>query len=210
MARLALKFNWSLGTGKQPLTRFAAGALLVVITAGAFYVFLYADLADRLEKQKREERSLTTQLADMKRVLDGYQHDLADLAELQKQQRELNAVLPETTEYPAFLSAVQAVANVSGVALQGWTPQDEVAQKYFAKVPMKLALTGRYHQIAKFFYGIGQLDRIINIENIGLTPAKIPGDEAMLRVDCLATSFHSIPARTMAPGAPSAPAGAKP
>ena len=39
-------------------------------------------------------------------------------------------------------------------------------QEFFAKVPMKLTLAGKFHQVAKFFYGVGQLDRIINIENI--------------------------------------------
>ncbi len=202
-------FNWTQGPGRKMLTRVAASVLLIGLTAVAFYLFLYADLVDRLDKQRREEMSLATQVADMKRVLEAYQFDLAELATLQKQQRELNSVLPETTEYPAFLSAVQGVANVSGVELQGWTPQDEIVQKYFAKVPMKLVLTGRYHQIAKFFYGVGQLDRIINVENIALTPAKASADEPVLRVECLATSFHSIPARTATPAAGSAP-GAKP
>ena len=41
-----------------------------------------------------------------------------------------------------------------------------MVQKFFARVPMKLTLPGKFHQIAKFFYGVGQLDRIINIENI--------------------------------------------
>ena len=33
---------------------------------------------------------------------------------------------------------------------------------------MRLELTGRFHQVAKFAYDIGRLDRIINVENIQL------------------------------------------
>jgi len=57
---------------------------------------------------------------------------------------------------------------------------------------MKIELEGRFHQIAKFFYNVGQLDRIINMENITITEPKVKGDEVVLKVSALATAFHSI------------------
>ena len=76
---------------------------------------------------------------------------------------------------------------------------------------MKLALSGKFHQIAKFFNGVGQLDRIINIENISLKNPKVNGDEVDVDVECLATAFRSTKAsdaakRPLQPGArPAAP-----
>jgi type IV pilus assembly protein PilO len=90
------------------------------------------------------------------------------------------------------LSAVQNVANVSGVALTAWSPSTEVPDKFYARIPMKIEVTGRYHQIAKFFYGVGQLDRIINMENISLTDPKIVGEDVMLKVEGLATAFRAL------------------
>jgi type IV pilus assembly protein PilO len=81
---------------------------------------------------------------------------------------------------------------VSGVNLAAWTPQDEATEQFYARVPWRLELTGRYHQIAKFFYNVGQLDRIINIENISLTEPSQKGDEVVLKVTALATAFHAI------------------
>lgn len=57
---------------------------------------------------------------------------------------------------------------------------------------MRLTLMGKFHQVAKFFYGVGQLDRIINIENISLVNPKTQGTELLIKVDCLATAFHTI------------------
>jgi len=78
------------------------------------------------------------------------------------------------------------------VNLSAWTPQDEAPSQFYARVPMRLELSGRYHQIAKFFYNVGQLDRIINIENISLTNPTQRGGEVLLKVSALATAFHSI------------------
>ena len=70
---------------------------------------------------------------------------------------------------------------------------------------MKLTLEGKFHQIAKFFYGVGQLDRIINIENISLTSRRRRASDVELKVDCLATAFHTLAATT-----PAKPAEQKP
>jgi type IV pilus assembly protein PilO len=181
------------------LTKYAFGVFLAVLTGFAYYVLFYGDVADAIAKEKKQEKTLQEDLAKVKQSQFEYQRDLADLAQRQQRQRELNTVLPESTQYPAFLSSIQGVANVSGVMLQGWTPQDEIVQKFFAKVPMRLSLQGKYHQVAKFFYGVGQLDRIINIENISLTQPKMAGGEVELKVECLATAFQTLPAKAAGP-----------
>jgi len=120
--------------------------------------------------------------------------DLAELTDRQQRQREFNKILPETTEYPAFLSAVQGVANVSGSICRRGRPWRKSSAQFYSKVPMKLKLVGKFHQIAKFFYGIGQLDRIINIEDISMKEPKYDGDEVTVRIECLATAFRSLSA----------------
>jgi type IV pilus assembly protein PilO len=183
--------------GKYPLLgKSLVGFLLAGLVAIAYYVVWYGDVSDAIDKQKKQEATLKSELALVQQSEFEYHKDLAELTERQQRQRELNKILPETTEYPAFLSALQGVANVAGVQLQGWSPQEEVVQKFFARVPMKLTLVGKFHQVAKFFYGVGQLDRIINIENISLKEPKAKGDELDLKVDCLATAFHTLPNTT--------------
>ncbi len=60
---------------------------------------------------------------------------------------------------------------------------------------MKLTLKGKFHQIARFVYSVGQLDRIINIENINLkNPTSADSDDAVVEVECLATAFRTAKA----------------
>jgi type IV pilus assembly protein PilO len=193
----------ALNLGRYPLlSKIGVGFVMAGLTAAAYFLLFYSDVSDAIARQKKQEVTLKTDLTTAQQSEFEYHKDLAELAEKQQKQRELNKILPETTEYPAFLSAVQGVANVSGVALQGWSPMDEVAQKFFARVPMRLTLQGKFHQVAKFFYGVGQLDRIINIENISLVNPKVTGSDITIKVDCLATAFHTL--------ASNKPAGSKP
>jgi type IV pilus assembly protein PilO len=172
--------------------KFAVGAALLVIVAVAYFVVFYGDLANSIQAAQQQERELRGKLTEVRKLEFSYQKDMAELTERQQRQGELKKILPTETEYPSFLSALQGVANVSGVSLVAWTPQPEVNAQFYARVPMKLELEGRYHQVAKFFYGVGQLDRVINMENISLTrPTKQDGDYVE-SVSVLATAFRVL------------------
>ncbi len=178
---------------KLPLiARIGVGAGALLLVGVAYFVVFYGDIESSIKAEQGQETQLHTDLADARKNEFAYQKDLAELTDRQQRQRELNKVLPTDTEYPAFLSAVQSVANVSGIGLTAWAPQPEVTEQFYARVPMKVSLVGRYHQVAKFFYGVGQLDRIINMENISLTEPKLQGDDIVVKTEALATAFRSL------------------
>jgi len=174
-----------------PLAKLGVGALFVVLIGVAYFVVFYGDLASSITAEKGKEEKLRGELSTARKNEFSYQQDLAELSDRQQRQRELVKILPTETEYPAFLSAVQNVANVSGIGLTAWSPLPEVPEQFYARVPMKVELRGRYHQIAKFFHGVGQLDRVINMENITLTDPKLEGEDIVVKVDALATAFRA-------------------
>lgn len=189
--------------------KIGVGTGLVVLVGVAYFVMGYSEVSSQIAAEKRRETQLRQQLSNARESESAYLKDLADLTEKKQRERELNKILPQAAETPAFLSAVQGVANVTGVSLNSWEPMDEVNQQFFAKVPMKLTLSGRFHQIAKFFYGVGQLDRIINLENIVIKDPKRVDDDTVVAVESLATAFRALAPRPVAsakPGAPGAPA----
>lgn len=173
---------------------------LLVLGALAYYVVFYSEVSGQIQQAQAKRASLEGDLKAAKKAEAVYQKDLEELAKRRERERELNKVLPASTEYPAFLSSVQTVANMSGVDLTAWSPQPEVKEQYYARVPMKVQLTGKFHQIAKFFYGIGQNDRIMNMENISLSKPRLVDREIYLDVEGLATAFRALEASEV--GAP--------
>lgn len=176
-----------------PLAKVGVGIGLVVTIFVAYYVVFYGDISSSIKAAQSQERQLREDLAEARKNEFAYQKDLAELTDREQRQRELEKILPANTEYPAFLSSLQNVANATGVSLSAWTPQEEVPEQFYARVPMKIELSGRYHQIAKFLYGVGQLDRIINMENISITDPKLQGDDIVVKAESLATAFRVLP-----------------
>src|ERR1700723_244462 len=182
-----------LNLAKVPMpVRAGIGAGVMVLAALPYWVFFYTAIASKIETARKTGFQLAYDLATQKQAQASYFADRDELALRQQRQREMNKVLPETTEQAAFLSAIQQVSNVSGIDLKAWQPLEERPEAFFAKVPMRLEMTGRFHQIAKFAYEIGKLDRIINVENIQLSQPTKQGEDVIMSGRCLATPFHMI------------------
>lgn len=171
-----------------------AGIIVVALAlvGVAYWVVFYGDIAQKIEAAGRREDSLKADLAKAKQAEIAYQKDLAELHEREQRRSEVEKILPIEAQYPAFLSSVQNVANISGIELVAWTPELEVKEEFYARVPMKLKLSGRFHRVAKFFEAASQLDRVINMENISITSPKESGEEIRVQVDVQATAFRSL------------------
>lgn len=176
----------------SPLAKVAIGALFVGLLGVLYFIGFYADVSTEIENQKNRTTTLNGELQKAQASKDAYQKDLDEKTRREQLSREQKKILPDDSETPAFLSAIQGVATVSGVNLTSWSPTEEIPQEFFAKVPMKLTLSGKFHQVAKFFYGVGQLDRIINVEDIQIKKPKPKGDEVEVEVECLATAFRAV------------------
>ena len=200
----------SLGLNKLTFTaKFAVVSGVLVLGVAAYYLMFFDDLSQSIDRARANEKTLHADLASARQNEFAYQRDLAELTERQQRQNQLAKVLPNSTEYPAFLSSLQSVSNTSGITLSAWAPQPEVAEKFYARVPMRLDVEGKFHQIAKFFYGVCQLDRIINMENISMTEPKELDRDYVVKVTALAPAFRAL-AATDNVSADKRPAGGKP
>lgn len=181
------------GGGLPTVAKIAISIVAVIFVGVGYFVVFFGDVDAQVSTEKNRETNLRSELAKAQESNKAYQADLEEKTRREKMALEQKKVLPDDAETPAFLSGMQGVATISGVNLNSFTPRDELADQYYSKVPMELTLSGRFHQIARFFYGVGQLDRIINIEDIEMTTRKAAKNDSdvILDVKCLATAFRA-------------------
>ena len=196
---------------KLPLpAKLGVGFGFAALIAFAYWFIFYADVSKKIDAANAQSKTLKAELLAQQQAQASYFADRDELALRQQRAREFNKVLPAEKQQPQFLSAVQQAAGTAGVNLTVYQPMEEQPQAFYVKDPMRLEVTGRFHQITKFMYEVGKLDRIINMENIELVDPKTQGEEVMMRGRCLATAFHTLKAKEVpVPGAPPAPGAPK-
>jgi type IV pilus assembly protein PilO len=193
-----------LGSG----AKLGLGLVGLVVIGAVYYLFFFSDLSSAMKAQVQREQQLRSDESAAEAAYGAFMKDSTELEKKKARARDLNKVLPETSEIATFLAAVNQQAEVAGLKVKTVVPADEQVQPFYTRVPVRLEVSGRYHQIAKFFGGVSRLDRIINVENIEMySPKAGDNDETILSAKCLTTTFHANakPATPGAPGAPGAP-----
>jgi type IV pilus assembly protein PilO len=156
----------SILTKIPPVGKVGVGVALSALVFFGYWFVFYSDVASKIEGATRQQKALVDGLAQERLAEASYFADRGELTLREQHAREMNKALPPNAEEDAFLSSVQLASNAAGIDLQAYSPTDEVAQSFYSKIPMHLELTGKFHQIAKFAYELGKIERIINVENI--------------------------------------------
>ncbi|MBT8451401.1 MAG: type 4a pilus biogenesis protein PilO [Deltaproteobacteria bacterium] len=168
--------------------------LLVLLGVG-YYALVYSSISGDVKRARQTQTQLKDQIRDAERREKQYLELTQELANREVADRQNRRILPENAEIAAFLQDLNRVAELSGLTIRLVEPRPEQREELYAKIPVVLALTGRFHQMGKFFYNVSKLDRAISLENIRMTQPKLmPSGEVLIDVDVRATTYRRPPA----------------
>jgi len=177
---------------------------VLVLLSGGYYILVHGSISGDLKAAGQKQKQLQDQIRDAERREKQYLELTQELANREVADRQNRRVLPEDAEIAAFLQDLNRVAELSGLTIRLVEPRPEQRQELYSKIPVVLALSGRFHQMGKFFYNVSKLDRAISMENIRMTqPKLLPSGEMVIDVDVRATTYRRPP------GSPGSPAKRK-
>jgi len=163
--------------GRWPLpVRAGAVALaFVVLTLALVYFFVWDEQRPELQRHEAEEQQLREQFRakHAKAVnLEVYKQQLKDI------ERSFGALLrqlPGKTEVPNLLVDISQTGLAAGLEEKLFQPQGEQKRDFYAELPIKIRLSGSYHQFGEFVSGIAALPRIVTLHDIEI---KLEGKDA--------------------------------
>jgi type IV pilus assembly protein PilO len=145
--------------------------LLCIIVAVAGYFLITTPKLEELEKVENEEKNLRItfdEKAAKAANLDAYKQQLD---EMRQSFGALLRQLPNKTEIETLLTDISQTGISSGLEIELFKPEGLIPKDFYAEYPIKLKVTGRYHQFAQFVSGVAALPRIVTLENIEIKPA---------------------------------------
>jgi type IV pilus assembly protein PilO len=164
--------------------------ILALLSAG-YYTLVYGNISTELQAAQQKNKQLHDQIRDAERQEKQYLELTQELANRETADRQNRRILPEKAEIAAFLADLNRVAELSGLTMRLVEPRPEQHQELYSKIPVVLALSGRFHQFGKFFYNVSKLDRAISMEDIRMTqPKQLPSGEVIIDVDVRATTYR--------------------
>jgi type IV pilus assembly protein PilO len=158
------------GRWPLPVRAGAVAMCFIILTLGLIYWFVWDDQRPELQRREDEEQKLRDEFRSKhaKAVnLEVYKQQLKDI------ERSFGALLrqlPGKTEVPNLLVDISQTGLSAGLEEKLFQPQPEQKRDFYAELPIKIRLTGSYHQFGEFVSGIAALPRIVTLHDIEIKP----------------------------------------
>jgi type IV pilus assembly protein PilO len=158
--------------GRWPLpVRIGAVALAFVLASGLlFYFLVWSKQTPILDAAVAQESTLRSEFETKHSKAANLAIYEQQLADIEKSFGALLRQLPDKTEVPSLLVDISQVGVASGLQEKLFQPAPEIKKDFYAELPIKIRLTGSYHQFGEFVSGIAALPRVVTLHDITVKP----------------------------------------
>lgn len=172
------------------------GVGLIALIGAVYYFALHMSMTEDIDQANTRHAELRTRMDEARAQNAEYVRLREELSQREGLDRANLRALPAQAETAAFLQDLNRLAELSGLEIRLVEPRPEEPSQHYMRLPVRLQLGGRYHQLSRFFYNVSRLDRLISMENIELgqptggTTTQDQTDGVVIAVEVLATTFR--------------------
>jgi Tfp pilus assembly protein PilO len=167
---------------------FGAGVAVVmaaVLVAGGYYV-KFQDMKNSIRNQEKSLDDLQKKIKEGEAAERQLPQFMEEVERLELELDKLLRILPSQRRTEDLLRRIRSLTEQGDFLLVRFSPRPITPQDdFYSEWPIQIELEGTYHNLALFFDRISRFSRIINVENLKITPHK--GDKS-------GTGHHTIKA----------------
>jgi len=172
--------------------KFALLALVLVLEGAALFYGLYQPRMNAYAALQTQLEDLQRQIQENRRIANNLPRYKSEYEQLKKDLDSALTELPNQKEIPALLTSISSIGKAAGLDFLLFRPKPEVPKDFYAEVPVDIAVSGSFYNVAGFFLEVAKLPRIVNINNVNIAEIKNAGGRTTLAVNCLATTFRFL------------------
>lgn len=157
--------------GRWPFVFRAAviAGIFIAVAAGGIWFTIVKDKAPQLERAIALEGELRTAFESKANKAANYDDYKDQLDKIQTSFGAMLRQLPGETEIPSLIVDISQTGLAAGLQEKLFRPEAEIPRDFYAEKPIRIRLSGGYHEIANFVSGIAALPRIVTLHNIDIT-----------------------------------------
>ncbi|MCS6210621.1 type IV pilus inner membrane component PilO [Shewanella baltica] len=172
------------GWPNQVKTFFAILLALCVFAAGYFLVI--SDSVDTYTAEQDKEVQLRDDFKNKYQLAANLKLYREQLATMEVQFAELLKMLPSENEMPGLLDDLTFVATDAGLRIKSLDWEPEIQRDFYIEFPIKMSVTGDYHQLGNMVSGVAKLPRIVSLHDFTIKR----DDAGNLAMDILAKTYR--------------------
>jgi type IV pilus assembly protein PilO len=181
-----------------------AGVIVAISVLNYFAVGLnfgpsISTIEDKLRRAQADQAKLDKEYIEKTAIANNLNQFRREKELLEQHLREALAELPEEKNIEDLLQLFQDRALKAGLKIGSIEPKAPTTERFFAKIPIPMTVTGNYHEIATFFDSLGRMRRIVNVSELLLEQPKDVNGKVVLSGKFLVTAFMFVDQAKSAP-----------
>ena len=190
---------------------------LAVVTLLNYLVFSIpfgpsiSEMEEKIARANRDQVNLDKDFVEKTAIANNLNQFRREKELLEQRLSEALAELPEEKNIDELLRLFQDRAIKAGLKIGSIEPKAPVPEKFYAKIPIPMSVSGNYHEIATFFDSLGRMRRIVNVSEVVLDGPKDVNGKIILNGKFIVTAFMFVDSAKASKGAgpANAPGGAR-
>ncbi len=170
----------------------AIGAIFVALSGVFVYLWPIRNQMPELDQARADEQDLLKTFDEKQRKAANFEAYKSQLKEMERSFGAMLRQLPGRTEVPNLLVDISQTGLAAGLEEKLFQPAGEVRKDFYAELPIKIRLTGSYHEFGNFVSGIATLPRIVTLHDITITPAGKDAGPDDLVLDVTAKTYRYL------------------
>jgi len=163
-------------------------AILAAILAAAYALDWQGQL-DELEAGKQQEAKLKEDYLNKKKQAVNLDLHKQQLREIDQSFGALLKQLPNRAQMDALLVDINQAGLGRGLQFELFRPAaSESAKEFYSELPIQVRVIGNYHDMGAFASDLGQLSRIVTLNDVQITALK----DNQLQMDATARTFRYL------------------
>ena len=166
--------------------------VLLAILAGIPVAGFFADTQgqiEELETGRADEQKLKQDYLGKKKQAVNLDLHRQQLREIDTQFGALLRQLPNKSQMDALLVDINQAGLGRGLQFELFKPAaQENAREFYAELPIQVKVTGNYHDMGAFASDVGQLSRIVTLNDVKIDAGK----DGMLTMEAVARTFRYL------------------
>jgi type IV pilus assembly protein PilO len=171
------------------IPKLAALLGIVIAIPVAGYFLDTQDQLDELERGAQQERKLKDEYLNKKKQAVNLELHRQQLREIDTQFGALLRQLPNKSQMDALLVDINQAGLGRGLQFELFKPAASESMKdFYAELPIQVKVTGTYHDMGAFAGDVGQLSRIVTLNDVQIQASK----DGTLTMDAVARTFRYL------------------
>ncbi len=162
-----------------------AALLAICVFVGSYFLFV-SDAIDALNAEQQKEQQLKSDFKSKYQLAANLKLYREQLAVMEVQFAELLKMLPSQNEIPGLLDDITFVGTDAGLKINSLDWDSEIVREFYIEFPIKIAVSGDYHQLGHLVSGVAKLPRIVSLHDFVINR----DDSGGLAMDILAKTYR--------------------